>query len=411
MSRGLGLAKSHFREGLKRPWEARWYENGKQKSKFFDSEELRDKYITAHNRKKKQFGSRYSAEMLARVDRLLEASRLVPEADPMDVYRFYRDRYLVQKFGTDLRELVAEYLAAKKATVSEGHFKTISFFLGQMVDGIGVEKAELIDLKHAQRYVDALQTRLALESVWNHRKDIRAFFNWCVRLDRLEANPFANVQLPEVVRDEPGILSLEDAREWFAWVVEVDPVMAALMGATAFGGLRQSAVLRLKPEDLDPDGILQPARKTKIKRRHYITGLPGNVFPWLDLLTDEAYELTPNAFKLRRSRLITRYRKHVSDRHWSIPKNAMRHSFASHHLAAFENPALTAKLISHRGDMDTLWDHYAGSRDNRGQLITKERGLAWFEIVPPPSEDDQQDADLDDITVPFPAADRKAASK
>ena len=55
------------------------------------------------------------------------------------------------------------------------------------------------------------------------------------------------------------------------------------------------------------------------------------------------------------------------------PYNVLRRSFASYHLAAFENPNLTAMLMGHT-TADTTFAKYRAVR-------RKELGAAWFAIM------------------------------
>ena len=56
------------------------------------------------------------------------------------------------------------------------------------------------------------------------------------------------------------------------------------------------------------------------------------------------------------------------------PHNALRHSFASHHVAAFKKPGLTAFLLCH-GSEKKLWSNYKGN-------ATEAEGKRWWEITP-----------------------------
>ena len=56
------------------------------------------------------------------------------------------------------------------------------------------------------------------------------------------------------------------------------------------------------------------------------------------------------------------------------PRNAMRHSFATYHLAHFQDIAKTAFELGHRSpDMQYL--HYRN-------LVTHDAGQKWFAITP-----------------------------
>jgi hypothetical protein len=56
------------------------------------------------------------------------------------------------------------------------------------------------------------------------------------------------------------------------------------------------------------------------------------------------------------------------------PKNCLRHSFVSYHVALHRDPGKTALLVSHK-DQKILWDHYLG-------VATKGDAGQYFGIIP-----------------------------
>jgi len=58
----------------------------------------------------------------------------------------------------------------------------------------------------------------------------------------------------------------------------------------------------------------------------------------------------------------------------SPPKNCLRHSFVSYHVALHRNPGHTALLVSHK-NQNILYEHYLG-------VATKADAARYFEIVP-----------------------------
>jgi hypothetical protein len=56
------------------------------------------------------------------------------------------------------------------------------------------------------------------------------------------------------------------------------------------------------------------------------------------------------------------------------PKNALRHSFVTYHVALHRNPGKTALIVSHR-DQDCLYRHYLG-------IATRREAEKYFEIFP-----------------------------
>ena len=58
----------------------------------------------------------------------------------------------------------------------------------------------------------------------------------------------------------------------------------------------------------------------------------------------------------------------------SPPKNALRHSFVTYHVALHRNPGKTALIISHR-DQNCLYRHYLGIANQKDAKI-------YFQIFP-----------------------------
>jgi hypothetical protein len=56
------------------------------------------------------------------------------------------------------------------------------------------------------------------------------------------------------------------------------------------------------------------------------------------------------------------------------PKNCLRHSFVSYHVAFHRDPGKTALLVSHK-DQAILWDHYLG-------VATAEDAGRYFSLGP-----------------------------
>jgi hypothetical protein len=56
------------------------------------------------------------------------------------------------------------------------------------------------------------------------------------------------------------------------------------------------------------------------------------------------------------------------------PKNALRHSFVTYHVALHRNPGKTALIISHR-DQDCLYRHYLG-------IANQKDAREYFKILP-----------------------------
>jgi site-specific recombinase XerD len=132
----------------------------------------------------------------------------------------------------------------------------------------------------------------------NHYKRVSAFYTWA-RLEGLaSANPCENVRSPARDSDDVSVLKLADAKELFRTARKLRPQVCARLALEAFAGLRYSSAARLVKADINfaDRGITLPAAKLKTRKRHYIDGLPENLWKWLRAAPDEAWALTERQY-------------------------------------------------------------------------------------------------------------------
>jgi hypothetical protein len=69
--------------------------------------------------------------------------------------------------------------------------------------------------------------------------------------------------------------------------------------------------------------------------------------------------------------------------------NAMRHSFATYHVALYKNAHLTSSLLGHVRDVNVLFNHYRN-------VVSARQGVWYFDIQPEKKDvvsDQTNDAD------------------
>jgi integrase len=160
--------------------------------------------------------------------------------------------------------------------------------------------------------------------------------------------------------------------------------------------MRTSAIARMDYEEIDfkQGGILTPAEKTKKKRRQRIEDLPENLWAWLRKTPREAFAMNQRQMLHRRAQAMKRAgllveadditrenekRERKGEPLLEIkpkcpPKNALRHSFVTYHVALHRNPGKTALIVSHR-DQDCLYRHYLG-------IASRKDAKNYFDIRP-----------------------------
>ena len=98
----------------------------------------------------------------------------------------------------------------------------------------------------------------------------------------------------KVLRNEQG----REACRFFRINQTADPIVIGLIALKAFGGLRTSAMLRLRAEDFkkSPRGLLNPAVMIKKQRRYFVENYPENFWKWVDWLPKDAFELNEQQY-------------------------------------------------------------------------------------------------------------------
>ena len=192
-------------------------------------------------------------------------------------------------------------------------------------------------------------------------------FNFAVRSGYAAANPAVGAAKAKVVGEAPGILTIsEAARLLEAATPDVLPYLAIGL----FAGLRPAEIDRLDWSEIDfESGLIEvKAAKSKTAQGRFVTMQP-NLREWLMPVRKHSGNVTPqNGF--RQSFDQARDAAGIND--W--PENALRHSFASYHLAHFKNAASTALELGHH-DCRITFAHYR-------ELVRPKEAERYWNIKP-----------------------------
>jgi integrase len=201
----------------------------------------------------------------------------------------------------------------------------------------------------------------------NWRKHIRSLFDAFKK--EVPYNPMEDVDKRNDATEHVGILTPEQTAKLFHHAHQHHPEALGRIALEAFAGLRFSSAFRLEKADINFDdrGINLPKHKLKTGRRHFIDGLPENLWLWLAETNDACWTLTPAEYLHLKSRIFT-------DAKVPHPRNCLRHSFCTYHVAAFKNPGRTAILLTHQ-NQQMLWQRYNG-------LTTQAAGGLYWSITP-----------------------------
>jgi integrase len=326
-------------------------EAGKRARKFFETKDEAASFAAFKNKEREQNGVEY-AEFPTWLR--VMAQEAVEQLEPFNkTIRDAAEHYVAFLKATarscSAEQLVDELLKAKKADgVGQRHLgdleSRLKFFRchfdGQMVGTI------------TTREIDAFLRDLPVAPMTrNHYRAILVqAFNFGVVNGYATENPALKAAKAKVIGESPGILSVSET----ARILEVTaPEVLPYLAIGLFAGLRRAEIERLDWSEIDFESNLieVKAEKSKTATRRFVT-LQPNLRAWLLPHRKLKGAVTPTEnFRA----LFEAARIAAGLRKWQ--GNALRHSFASYHLAHFKNAAETALQLGHH-DSRVTFAHY-----------------------------------------------------
>jgi len=213
---------------------------------------------------------------------------------------------------------------------------------------------------------------LAPEGERNMLRNISVLFSWAVDHHYLAENPCAGIKVKEEANEEPvRILAIKEAghllksalttlsatlktaKDRIETITVYPGDLIPWLTVGMFAGLRPEEAKRLEWQDIDfrRKHIDLPARKAKGRKRRIIP-LEPNLIEWL----------TPYRPASGEGKIVQNFRwkfqafaRAINYSPW--PKDCLRHSYASYHLAKFESSGKTAEYMGHRS-AQMLYDRY-----------------------------------------------------
>jgi integrase len=184
----------------------------------------------------------------------------------------------------------------------------------------------------------------------HYRRLIVLAFNYAVQRGYAVDNPAKKTAKAKERDRDIGILT---ATETARLLESATPDVLPYLAIGLFGGLRRAEIERLDWSEIDFEfGLIEvKAQNSKTAQRRFVTMQP-NLREWLLPLRKHKGSVTPqNCFR----ELFEQSREAAGIAEW--PDNALRHSFASYHLAHFKNAADTALQLGHH-DSRVTFAHY-----------------------------------------------------
>jgi integrase len=192
------------------------------------------------------------------------------------------------------------------------------------------------------------------------------FWRWAIANGYAHENPAQALTIARADDPQPVALTLPQVRALLQAARDTDPDLLPRITIALFAGLRSGELARIGAQHIQGDRIHLDATITKTRDRRILDIAP-NLQAWL-----QAYPPGPTLILTNHRKREDKIRAAAGLHPW--PQNAMRHTFATYHLAAHQDPGKTAHYTRHE-NQQTLHRHYV-------DMATHADGLEYFEITP-----------------------------
>jgi integrase len=311
-------------------------QNGKRARSFFESEKAAKTFAQLKNNGL-LIGETEGAKQLAAFGKTIA-----------DAIAFYLPHLHATNRTRTFRELAAELLPAKKTDgASTRYLQDLRSRLGQFSATFGDRPVSEIRGHEIDDWLRRLNVGPVTRN--NFQRVLRTTFNFAKARNYCVGNPALSTAKAKEVEGTVGILTIAQT----ARVLEAAPAeLVPFIAIGAFAGLRRAELERLDWSDIDLEsGLIEvKAVKAKSARRRFVR-IQWNLAQWLAPYATRRGKVTPENYE----KSLANARAGAGIKHW--PNNALRHGFASYHLARFNDAAALALELGHT-DAGLLFQHY-----------------------------------------------------
>lgn len=344
-------------------------EGAKRKRQFFETKEEANAEAARKDAQLKKSGTE-GASITSRLREMAKecADRLSAHGKTIvDATDFFVSHLKATQKSCNASQLVNELLAAKQADGASGRYLSdLKHRLKRFSDDFNGQVIGTITSAQIDDWLRSLAVAPVTRN--NFRRVLIVAFNYAKGRGYCLTNPADTTAKAKVVDAPVRILTVkETARLLDAATEETRPYFAI----GAFAGLRSAELARLDWLNVDfESGLIEvTAKKSKTARRRFIKMQP-NLVAWLAPYRLHTGSVLP--INGRKKLEAVRRAAKLFGENWS--DNGLRHSFASYHLAAFNNAAALALEMGHTGT-DMIFGHYR-------ELVKPKAAEAYWSIKP-----------------------------
>ena len=343
-------------------------ENGKRKRRFFVSEAEMSaakeaRKIASNSIIKNIAKAEFTPELLLDIGNAL---KIIPEGLTLTQCVEMASKTFVPK--KNFAECLEEFIGTKRNVTSNTRI-TVKSRIKRYFNSIGCDFKKVSTeslLGFISQVSDSEKTKKHYASI------LHEFFSWLEVREYFLNNPFKKIHrsdLPHPLPQKRDRIDISLVSEFFKECEACLPKYAGICALAAFGGVRINEAMRLKPENIDfgrkeiviPFNISKTGKKSG--KSYLQSDMPDNLWEWIEKfpIPKGTSEFYVDIRKLKTWK--------------ALPKNALRHCFATYHLSLYRSPSKTAMLMRHENE-SKLWNTYLDS------LCGADIAEDYFKILP-----------------------------
>ena len=269
--------------------------------------------------------------------------------------------------GNTIATMGAAYLSERKKETSAGNYKNLSWAISALVEKFGKIPPEELSPKMVNSWVKSLP--FTTRGKFNAFAACHTFYAWPLMRDIVSINPFRDPppkkekghRLDILTPEEMKIILSMNLPDFFkAWIV-----------AGGFAGIRSVEISRISYESID-----WKHKEIVIKKEQSKQGKAAR--PRSITITDAFERNMPKGKGMlssghtRHIYTATLHRVTTAIGREKWPKNALRHSFASYHLAQSQDASKTAYQMGHVSAQEVYQDY--------ANAVSRADAEAWFSL-------------------------------
>jgi len=350
--------------------------NGRNRRFFKDRREA-ETFLQTKQIERQNYGTAGMAFNEQQRAEYLECSEALKPFDATirDAVNFYLPHLHATKRSCTAAELVDELLKIKESDgASERYLSDLRSRLTQFAQCFNGKPVAEITGPEVDQWLRSLSDketgkRLAATTRNNFRRVLIVAFNFARERGYSAGNPAEKSARAKVIESAIGILTVEETARLLE---SAAPELVPYIAIGAFAGLRRAELERLDWREIDLQaGLIEvTAKNAKSARRRFVR-VQLNLAKWLEPYSQLSGNVTPPKYR----ELLDAARDSAGIEQW--PHNALRHSFASYHLAHFKDAASLALELGHTHS-NLVFQHYR-------QLVAPKPAMRYWKIAPAPA--------------------------